>query len=54
MCVNYRELNKVTSPFEYPIGRCDDAIDNPGDGAGKLYFISIDCAQGYHQIRVWC
>ena len=54
MYVSYRALNKVTAPFEYHIGRCDDAIENLGDGAGKLYFISIDYAQGYHQIRVWC
>ena len=53
MCVSYRALNKITRPFQYPIGRCDDAIENLGDGAGMLFFISLDCAQGYHQIRVW-
>ena len=52
MCVSYRALNKITRPFEYPIGRCDDAVEDLGDGAGRIYFITIDCAQGYHQIRV--
>ena len=53
MCVSYRALNKVTALFEYPIGRCNDAIENLGDGAGVLSFISIDCFQGYHQVYVW-
>ena len=53
MCVSYRALNRITIPFEYPIGRCDDAVEDFGDSAGTLFFISIDCAQGYHQIHVW-
>ena len=53
MCVIYRALNKVTASFEYSISRRDDAIDNLGDDAKTLFFIRIDCAQVYHQIRVW-
>ena len=34
MCVSYRKLNSVTLPFEYPIPRCDDAIEDFGDSAG--------------------
>ena len=52
MCVSYRGLNMVTQPFEYPIGRCDAAIEDLGDSAGTLYFICLDKAQGYHQIGV--
>jgi hypothetical protein len=52
MCVSYRKLNQVTLPFEYPIPRCDDAIDNFGDSAGRLYFIALDNKTRYHQIRV--
>jgi hypothetical protein len=52
MCVSYRKLNGVTLAFEYPIPRCDDAIDDFGDGFGRLWFISLDARQGYHQIRV--
>ena len=53
MCVSYRALNRISKPFGYPIGICNDAVENLGDGAGVLYFISIDCAQGYHQIQVY-
>ena len=52
MCVSYRRLNQVTLPFEYPIPRCDDAIDDFGDSNGRLYFISLDNKTGYHQIGV--
>ena len=52
MCVSYRHLNQVTLPFEYPIPRCDDAIDNFGDSAGHLHFISLYNKTGYHQISV--
>ena len=36
ICVSYRGLNKVTNPFEYPIGRCDSAIKDLGDASGTL------------------
>ena len=52
MCVSYRGLNRVTNPFEYPIGRCDDAIEDVGDGTQYVYFVSVDSANGYHQIKV--
>jgi hypothetical protein len=52
MCVSYRKLNSATLAFEYPIPRCDDAIDDFGDGFGRLWFISLDARQGYHQISV--
>ena len=45
-------LNRVTNPFEYPIGRCDDAIKDFSDGTQYVYFVSVDFVQGYHQIRV--
>jgi hypothetical protein len=52
MCVSYRHLNTVTLPFQYPIPRCNDAIDNFGDSAGRLYFITLDNKTGYYQIWV--
>ena len=33
MCVSYRGLNRVTNPFEYHIGRCDDDIEDMGCGS---------------------
>ena len=53
ICISYRGLNIVTNLFEYPIGRCDDDIEDVGDGTHYIWFISVDSAQGYHQIRVW-
>ena len=52
MCVSYRRLNAVTKPFQFPIPRCDDAITILGDGADKIWIISLDARQGYHQISV--
>ena len=53
MCVSYRKLNGVTKPFAYPIPRCDDAVDNLGICVGdKIYIISLDAKQGYHQVKV--
>ena len=53
MCVSYRKLNSITKPFEYPIPRCDDAVDCLGTCIGsKIHFISLDAKQGYHQVRV--
>ena len=51
-CVNFRLLNAVTKPFEFPIPRCDDAMDNFGDSKGTLHFICVDQRTGYHQIPV--
>ena len=52
MCVSYRKLNSVTKPFQFPIPRCDDAIMIMGWGAGKIFIISLDARQGYHQVSV--
>jgi hypothetical protein len=52
VCVSYGALNQVTRPFEYPIPRCDDAIDNFGDAAGRLFFLALDNKTGYHRITV--
>jgi hypothetical protein len=51
-CVNYRPLNAVTKLYDYPIPRCDDALEDFGDSKGLLYFISVDAKLGYHQIYV--
>ena len=37
----------------YPIRQCNDAVESLGNGAGQLYFITLDCLQGYHQINVY-
>ncbi|GJU00235.1 retrotransposon protein, putative, ty3-gypsy subclass [Tanacetum coccineum] len=49
MCIDYRELNKLTVKNRYPLPRIDDLFDQP---QGSRYFSKIDLRSGYHQLRV--
>ena len=52
LCVSYRALNSITLPFQFPIPRCADSIEDLGDSCGPVYKIFLDARSGYHQIRV--
>lgn len=49
MCINYRELNKLTVKNRYPLPRIDDLFDQL---QGPNYFSKFDSRSGYHQLRV--
>ncbi|GJY57312.1 putative reverse transcriptase domain-containing protein [Tanacetum coccineum] len=49
MCINYRELNKLTVKNGYPLPRIDDLFDQL---QGSSVYSKIDLRSGYHQLRV--
>ncbi|GKC82470.1 putative reverse transcriptase domain-containing protein, partial [Tanacetum coccineum] len=49
MCIDYRELNKLTIKNRYPLPRIDDLFDQL---QGSQYFFKIDLRSRYHQLRV--
>ncbi|KAI3815268.1 hypothetical protein L1987_14930 [Smallanthus sonchifolius] len=49
MCIDYRELNKLTVKNRYPLHRIDDMFDQL---QGSKYFSKINLRSGYHQLKV--
>ncbi|XP_027337088.1 uncharacterized protein LOC113850732 [Abrus precatorius] len=49
LCVDYRQLNKMTIKNKYLFSRIDDLMDQL---QGAMVFFKIDLRSGYHQIRV--
>jgi len=49
LCVNYRELNKVTVKNRCPLPWIDDLFDQL---QGSYIFSKIDLRSGYHQLKV--
>ena len=49
MCIDYRELNKLTVKNRYPLPRIDDLFDQL---QGVSWFSKIDLRTGYHQLKV--
>ncbi|GJT59702.1 putative reverse transcriptase domain-containing protein, partial [Tanacetum coccineum] len=49
MCINYRELNKLTVKNHYPLPRIDDLFDQL---QGSSVYFKIDLRSGYHQLHI--
>ena len=49
MCIDYRQINKVTVKNKYPLPRIEDLFDQ---SRGASVFSKIDLRSGYYQLRV--
>jgi len=49
LCIDYRELNKVTIKNRYPLSRIDDLFDQL---QGANVFFKIDLRSEYHQLKI--
>jgi len=49
MCIDYRQLNRVTIRNKYPLPQIDDVFDQLQDAS---VFSKIDLRFGYHQLKI--
>jgi len=49
LCIDYRQLNKLTIKNKYPLPRIDDLFDQV---QGAKVFSNVDLRSGYYHIRI--
>jgi hypothetical protein len=49
LCIDYRQLKKVTIKNKYPLPRINDLFDQVG---GAKIFCKLDLRSLYHQVRI--
>ena len=49
LCIDYRQLNRATIKYRYPLLRIDDFLDQL---RGARVYFKIDLHTSYHQLRV--
>jgi hypothetical protein len=49
LCINYRQLNKMTIKNKYPLPRINDLFDQIG---GAKIFSKLDLRSRYHPVRI--
>lgn len=49
LCIDYRELNKITAKDNYPLPIIEDQIDSL---RGKRYFSLLDLKDGFHHVHM--